>query len=209
MDRDAQSRALDGERCLSAPRQPSPHQPRLSFLAGQAQGPLCAECTHAACSHPLHLLRLPGRCARALRTVLVFKAIDRSLNAPAPLLFRRRFEVRVVMADEDNTVKEPLDLIRLSLDERIYVKLKGDRELRGKLHVSNLLKPPCTPLRRSAAAADARASALPVERAAHRSPPCWLRPPWFPPAGLRPAPEHHPGRCGGDSDHHRDRRGDL
>jgi hypothetical protein len=39
------------------------------------------------------------------------------------------------MADEDNTVKEPLDLIRLSLDERIYLKLKGDRELRGKLHV--------------------------------------------------------------------------
>ena len=40
------------------------------------------------------------------------------------------------MAEEDTTVKEPLDLIRLSLDERIYVKLKGDRELRGKLHVS-------------------------------------------------------------------------
>lgn len=39
------------------------------------------------------------------------------------------------MAEEDSTVKEPLDLIRLSLDERIYVKLKGDRELRGKLHV--------------------------------------------------------------------------
>jgi small nuclear ribonucleoprotein (snRNP)-like protein len=39
------------------------------------------------------------------------------------------------MADEDSTVKEPLDLIRLSLDERIYVKLRGDRELRGKLHV--------------------------------------------------------------------------
>ena len=36
---------------------------------------------------------------------------------------------------DDNTVKEPLDLIRLSLDERIYVKLKGERELRGKLHV--------------------------------------------------------------------------
>ncbi|XP_039129050.1 sm-like protein LSM3A [Dioscorea cayenensis subsp. rotundata] len=32
------------------------------------------------------------------------------------------------------TVKEPLDLIRLSLDERIYVKLRSDRELRGKLH---------------------------------------------------------------------------
>lgn len=36
--------------------------------------------------------------------------------------------------EESSTVKEPLDLIRLSLDERIYVKLRGDRELRGKLH---------------------------------------------------------------------------
>lgn len=31
-------------------------------------------------------------------------------------------------------VSEPIDLVRLSLDERILVKLKGDRELRGKLH---------------------------------------------------------------------------
>jgi len=29
---------------------------------------------------------------------------------------------------------EPLDLIRLSLDERVYVKCRNDRELRGKLH---------------------------------------------------------------------------
>ncbi|KAG5184809.1 hypothetical protein JKP88DRAFT_354359 [Tribonema minus] len=32
------------------------------------------------------------------------------------------------------SVEEPLDLIRLSLDERVYVKCRGDRELRGKLH---------------------------------------------------------------------------
>lgn len=36
------------------------------------------------------------------------------------------------------TVERPLDLIRLSLDESIYVKCKGNRELRGKLHVSVL-----------------------------------------------------------------------
>lgn len=36
------------------------------------------------------------------------------------------------------TVKQPLDLIRLSLDERVFVKLRGDRELRGRLHVSRL-----------------------------------------------------------------------
>ena len=29
-----------------------------------------------------------------------------------------------------NTVEEPLDLIRLSLDERIYVKMRNERELR-------------------------------------------------------------------------------
>jgi U6 snRNA-associated Sm-like protein LSm3 len=33
-----------------------------------------------------------------------------------------------------SAVEQPLDLIRLSLDERIYVKLRGDRELRGRLH---------------------------------------------------------------------------
>ena len=46
------------------------------------------------------------------------------------------------MAEDEgpaNTVEEPLDLIRLSLDERIYVKLRNDRELRGKLHVSNFV----------------------------------------------------------------------
>ena len=44
------------------------------------------------------------------------------------------------MADENeqqqNNVEEPLDLVRLSIDERIYVKLRNDRELRGRLHVS-------------------------------------------------------------------------
>lgn len=37
------------------------------------------------------------------------------------------------------TVDEPLDLIRLSLDERIYIKLRNDREVRGQLHVRVLL----------------------------------------------------------------------
>ncbi|CCG81855.1 Probable U6 snRNA-associated Sm-like protein LSm3 [Taphrina deformans PYCC 5710] len=33
-----------------------------------------------------------------------------------------------------SAVQEPLDLVRLSLDEQVYVKLRGDRELRGRLH---------------------------------------------------------------------------
>ncbi|KAJ1983807.1 U4/U6-U5 snRNP complex subunit lsm3 [Dimargaris verticillata] len=32
------------------------------------------------------------------------------------------------------SVEEPLDLVRLCLDEHIYVKLRGDREVRGRLH---------------------------------------------------------------------------
>mmetsp|Transcript_14160 Transcript_14160/g.28794 ORF Transcript_14160/g.28794 Transcript_14160/m.28794 type:complete len:92 (+) Transcript_14160:56-331(+) len=32
------------------------------------------------------------------------------------------------------SIDTPLDLIRLSIDERIFVKCKGERELRGKLH---------------------------------------------------------------------------
>lgn len=37
-----------------------------------------------------------------------------------------------------DTINEPLDLIRLSLNERIKVKLRGDRELVGNLHVSRV-----------------------------------------------------------------------
>lgn len=32
-------------------------------------------------------------------------------------------------------IQEPFDLIRLSLSERVFVKLRGDRELTGILHV--------------------------------------------------------------------------
>jgi U6 snRNA-associated Sm-like protein LSm3 len=31
-------------------------------------------------------------------------------------------------------VEEPLDLVRLSLDERIYVKMRNERELKGRLY---------------------------------------------------------------------------
>ena len=38
-------------------------------------------------------------------------------------------------AADEASVKEPLDLIRLSIDENIYVKCRGRRELQGKLQV--------------------------------------------------------------------------
>lgn len=44
--------------------------------------------------------------------------------------------------DEGNAVSEPLDLVRLLLDEVVCVKLRGDRELKGRLHVSSSLPAP-------------------------------------------------------------------
>ncbi|POS86676.1 Sm-like ribonucleoprotein [Erysiphe pulchra] len=42
------------------------------------------------------------------------------------------------MTDVDDVnitpVSEPLDLVRLCLDEVVFVKLRGDRELKGRLH---------------------------------------------------------------------------
>ncbi len=37
--------------------------------------------------------------------------------------------------DEAAHAPEPLDLVRLLLDEVVFVKLRGDRELKGRLHV--------------------------------------------------------------------------
>jgi hypothetical protein len=37
--------------------------------------------------------------------------------------------------DTSTGIQEPFDLIRLSLSERVFVKLRGDRELTGILHV--------------------------------------------------------------------------
>ncbi|KAG5948936.1 U4/U6-U5 snRNP complex subunit lsm3 [Claviceps sorghi] len=36
--------------------------------------------------------------------------------------------------DDISHVSEPLDLVRLLLNEVVFVKLRGDRELKGKLH---------------------------------------------------------------------------
>lgn len=36
---------------------------------------------------------------------------------------------------EEGSHSEPLDLVRLCIDEVVVVKLRGDRELKGRLHV--------------------------------------------------------------------------
>jgi U6 snRNA-associated Sm-like protein LSm3 len=38
------------------------------------------------------------------------------------------------LGSASRAVEEPMDLIRLSLDERVYIKCKGGVELRGRLH---------------------------------------------------------------------------
>jgi U6 snRNA-associated Sm-like protein LSm3 len=40
------------------------------------------------------------------------------------------------MDNSTSGIQEPFDLIRLSLSERVFVKLRGDREVTGILHVS-------------------------------------------------------------------------
>lgn len=39
--------------------------------------------------------------------------------------------------DGGSAPAEPMDLVRLCLDEIVFVKLRGDRELKGRLHVSS------------------------------------------------------------------------
>jgi U6 snRNA-associated Sm-like protein LSm3 len=34
-----------------------------------------------------------------------------------------------------SVLEEPLDLVKLALDEKVIVKMKGNRELKGVLHV--------------------------------------------------------------------------
>ena len=60
------------------------------------------------------------------------------LSARRPLfLHSARFTSNLLAGNMDASpaIQEPFDLIRLSLSERVFVKLRGDRELTGVLHV--------------------------------------------------------------------------
>jgi hypothetical protein len=74
----------------------------------------------------------PAELEQQLRDITV---VVRSQSIQAP----KTHNLDAQMADvEDNTanpVNEPLDLVRLSLNEIVFVKLRGDRELQGRLHV--------------------------------------------------------------------------
>ena len=64
-----------------------------------------------------------------------------AIYAHAPTHVAHLLSGKKKMADDGDApilsaVEEPLDLVRLSLDERVFVKMRNERELRGKLHVS-------------------------------------------------------------------------
>ena len=56
---------------------------------------------------------------------------DRRLPKLGPRAARPNSEMAVIPSQ----IQEPFDLIRLSLSERVHVKLRGDRQLWGVLHV--------------------------------------------------------------------------
>ena len=55
------------------------------------------------------------------------------------------------MVEVSGEIQEPFDLIRLSLAERVVVKLRGDRELSGVLHVKPFYRVPEGKSQRSSA----------------------------------------------------------
>lgn len=78
--------------------------------------------------------------ARALREVDVDFTSFHAFIVRAASIYRLAYSISLPkMADVEsptlNSVSEPLDLVRLCLDEVVSVKLRGDRELRGRLHV--------------------------------------------------------------------------
>lgn len=83
--------------------------------------------------------RIPG-----LGTADIIQPSLPPLFLPAPALWQLLDSFLILllspaMADTEDvatsSVSEPLDLVRLSLDEVVFVKLRGDRELKGRLHV--------------------------------------------------------------------------
>jgi len=63
-------------------------------------------------------------------------------SSPSTSSETTRARIAMASPEEDpsagaNPVNEPLDLVRLSLNEVVFVKLRGDRELQGRLHVRN------------------------------------------------------------------------
>lgn len=59
------------------------------------------------------------------------------LHPPTTIFATACQDIKMSDIEAGGSVAEPLDLVRLSLDEIVFVKLRGDRELKGRLHVSS------------------------------------------------------------------------
>lgn len=92
------------------------------------------------------------------------------------------------------SIEMPLDLIRLSIDQRVYVKLRGERELRGKLYVRSSIM--LTQYRNGIEKSTSRCTS---RKSLSNS---------FELIGLRSTLEHGARRCRRDSHKHRSRRRD-
>jgi len=68
-------------------------------------------------------------------TFVVYLDHERSISTASLVRLVTVFKMADA-GEEPSHVSEPLDLVRLLLDEVVFVKLRGDRELKGKLHVS-------------------------------------------------------------------------
>nr|XP_013815780.1 PREDICTED: U6 snRNA-associated Sm-like protein LSm3 [Apteryx mantelli mantelli] len=109
------------------------------LLGARAKGPprfscpLTAAFTAESCSAPL-VPRFLSPAARPSAAGVVVPVPQLEAEKFRLLLYKCFFFNFTFQQQTTNTVEEPLDLIRLSLDERIYVKMRNDRELRGRLH---------------------------------------------------------------------------
>ena len=70
------------------------------------------------------------RLCRSFNLTHVLQLMERSTSARNILPAHN-----IDMDASSSGIQEPFDLIRLSLSERVFVKLRGDRELTGVLHV--------------------------------------------------------------------------
>lgn len=87
-----------------------------------------------------HAKRLPSKCNNqpivsfnlALEKLLT---LNQSRYGTSWRSGRERSWRKIYTAVTMSSLKKPLDLIELSIDEEVFIKCRGNRQLRGKLHV--------------------------------------------------------------------------
>jgi hypothetical protein len=87
--------------------------------------------------HPSHVRSSALFLQHQLSWQVSFKNKLQSQNTQQAQLNTYPHNLILAMADSGDgpTTAEPFDLVRLCLDETVFIKLRGDRELSGRLHV--------------------------------------------------------------------------